>query len=234
MFGTIGPVWDGNEVWLVVAGGATFAAFPAWYASMFSGLLHRAAARALLPDRPRGLVRVAREERRARAGARSGCGRTRSAASARRSSGASGLSALLYGVPLDSNGDFTGTFWDLFSRYTILAGLAVVAVFAFHGATFLTLRTTGELCERAGRAARRLSLPAVVARRRLPRLDGRRRRAAQRQGRLPAGPAGRDRDRARSCSRRSSLAGGAAGRSRRPRSGRSPPSRRCSRACIRA
>ena len=37
MFETIGPVWDGNEVWLVVAGGATFAAFPAWYATMFSG-----------------------------------------------------------------------------------------------------------------------------------------------------------------------------------------------------
>ena len=69
---------------------------------------------------------------------------------------------LLQGVPLDSNGDYAGTFWDLFSVYTVLGGLAVVAIFAFHGAGFLTLRTTGELCERAAATARRLSLPATV------------------------------------------------------------------------
>jgi cytochrome d ubiquinol oxidase subunit II len=73
-----------------------------------------------------------------------------------------GLSALLAGVPLNSNGDFTGTFWDLFSWYTVLAGLAVVVLFAFHGASFLTLRTSGELCKRASRTARRLSIPATV------------------------------------------------------------------------
>jgi cytochrome bd ubiquinol oxidase subunit II len=73
-----------------------------------------------------------------------------------------GLSALLYGVPLDGNGDFTGTFWDLFHPYTVVAGLAVVVIFAFHGATFLTLRTTGDLCERARRTARRLSIPAAA------------------------------------------------------------------------
>jgi hypothetical protein len=60
---TIGPVWDGNEVWLVVAGGATFAAFPAWVRDDVLGLLHRAAARPLLPHHPRRLVRVALEER---------------------------------------------------------------------------------------------------------------------------------------------------------------------------
>ena len=58
-------------------------------------------------------------------------------------------------MPLNSNGDFAGNFGDLFSAYTVFAGLAVVLLFAFHGATFLTLRTTGDLCERAaqGRAA---------------------------------------------------------------------------------
>jgi cytochrome d ubiquinol oxidase subunit II len=71
-----------------------------------------------------------------------------------------GLSALLNGVPLDSNGDFSGVFWDLFRPYTLLAGIAVVALFAFHGATFLTIRTTGDLCERARRTARALSFPA--------------------------------------------------------------------------
>jgi cytochrome d ubiquinol oxidase subunit II len=72
-----------------------------------------------------------------------------------------GLANLLHGVPLDSNGDFTGTFWDLFSGYTVLAGIAFMLVFAFHGAAFLTLRTTGDLWQRAGRAARRLALPAA-------------------------------------------------------------------------
>jgi cytochrome d ubiquinol oxidase subunit II len=74
-----------------------------------------------------------------------------------------GLSNLLYGLPLDSNGDFTGTFWDLFSGYTVLAGVTVVVLFAFHGATYLTLRTTGDLCERAAAAARRLSVVAALA-----------------------------------------------------------------------
>ena len=61
------------------------------------------------------------------------------------------------------NGDFNGTFWDLFSGYTVLAGIAFVLLFAFHGAAFLTLRTTGDLFERTGRAARRLALPAAAA-----------------------------------------------------------------------
>jgi cytochrome d ubiquinol oxidase subunit II len=73
-----------------------------------------------------------------------------------------GLSALLYGVPLNSDEDFAGTFTDLFSPYTVVAGLAVVLLFAFHGATFLTLRTTGDLCERAAHASKRLSLPATI------------------------------------------------------------------------
>ena len=63
---TIGPVWDGNEVWLVVAGGATFAAFPAWYATMFSGFYLALLLILVLPHRPRRLVRVALEERDAR------------------------------------------------------------------------------------------------------------------------------------------------------------------------
>src|SRR5262245_35048195 len=72
------------------------------------------------------------------------------------------LSNLLYGVPINSSGDFAGDFGDLFTGYTVLAGLAVVLLFAFHGATYLTIRTTGDLCERAARAARRLSLLAAV------------------------------------------------------------------------
>jgi len=161
MFQTIGPVWDGNEVWLVVAGGATFAAFPAWYGTMFSGLYL-----ALLLVLLCLIVRVLSFEWRGKAESP----RWKSVwlwANAIGSAGAAliwgvGLSNLLYGLPIDVAGTYTGSFWDLFSGYTVLAGVAVVVLFAFHGATFLTLRTTGELCERAHVAARRLSIAAVV------------------------------------------------------------------------
>jgi cytochrome bd ubiquinol oxidase subunit II len=159
MFDTIGPVWDGNEVWLVVAGAATFAAFPSWYATMFSGFYI-----ALLLVLFFLIVRVISFEWRSK----SASPRWRRVwlwANAVGSFGASliwgvALANLVYGVPIDSSGDFDGSFWDVFSAYTVVAGLAVVLLFCFHGATFLTLRTTGELYERAGRVARRLALPA--------------------------------------------------------------------------
>ena len=158
---TIGPVWDGNEVWLVVAGGATFAAFPAWYATMFSGFYL-----ALLLILAFLIVRVVSFEWRSK----SETPRWRSTwtwANTIGSFGASllwgvGLSCLVYGVPIDSDGDFTGDLLDLFSPYSVFAGVAVVTLFAFHGATFLTLRTVGELRGRAEAAARRLALPAAV------------------------------------------------------------------------
>jgi cytochrome d ubiquinol oxidase subunit II len=161
MFATIGPLWDGNEVWLVVAGGATFAAFPAWYASMFSGLYL-----ALLLVLACLIVRVLSFEWRAK----STSPRWRSVwlwANAGGSVGASlvwgvGLSNLLYGVALDSNGDFTGSFWDLFGVYTLAGGITVLLLFVFHGATFLTLRTSGDLRGRAEHYARRLGPPAAV------------------------------------------------------------------------
>jgi len=73
-----------------------------------------------------------------------------------------GLANLLYGTPINSSGDFDGSFWDLFNGYTLLAGVAVVAIFAFHGATYLTLRTQGDLLDRAGRASRRLAAVSAV------------------------------------------------------------------------
>jgi cytochrome bd ubiquinol oxidase subunit II len=157
MFASIGPVWDGNEVWLVTAGAATFAAFPAWYATMFSGLYI-----ALLAVLFFLIIRVLSFEWREK----SESPRWRKVwlwANAVGSLGASliwgvGLANLLYGLPINSSGDFTGSFWDLFNPYTVVAGLAVVATFAFHGATYLTLRTRGDLLERAGVAARRLSI----------------------------------------------------------------------------
>ena len=73
------------------------------------------------------------------------------------------LASLLYGVPIASDQTFAGDFGDLFSAYTVLAGIAVCLLFAFHGAVFLTLRTLGDLRERARRAAARLApLTALV------------------------------------------------------------------------
>ena len=161
MLETIGPVWDGNEVWLVVAAGATFAAFPAWYGTMFSGFYL-----ALLLVLVLLIVRVVSFEWREKSDDPR-WQRTWLSANTTASVGAPflwglALTSLLHGVPLDSDGDFAGSFWDLFSVYTVFAGLATVTLFSFHGAIFLSLRLTGELGARAADAARRLSLPASV------------------------------------------------------------------------
>jgi cytochrome bd ubiquinol oxidase subunit II len=161
MLGTIGPVWDGNEVWLVVATGATFAAFPAWYATMFSALYL-----ALLLILVCLIVRVVSFEWRER----SASPRTRLAWQWANTVGSVGapflwgvaLANLLHGLPLDEKGVFTGTFLDLFDGYTVLAGFATVLLFALHGATFLTLRIHVDLGARAAAAARRLSAPTAV------------------------------------------------------------------------
>jgi cytochrome bd ubiquinol oxidase subunit II len=161
MFESIGPVWDGNEVWLVVAGGATFAAFPAWYGTMFSGFYL-----ALLLLLFFLIVRVLSFEWRDK-GEGTHWRRVWLWANAGGSAGIAlvwgiALSTLLHGVPLNSSGDYAGNFWDLFTAYTVLGGIAFVLVFAFHGANFLTLRTTADLCRRARVAARTLAIPAVA------------------------------------------------------------------------
>ena len=161
MFESIGPVWDGNEVWLVVAAGATFAAFPAWYATMFSGFYL-----ALLLILVCLIVRVVSFEWREKSDSR----RWRAVWQWANTVGSFGapflwgiaLTNLLHGVPLNSSHGFSGSFTDLFSGYTVLGGMATVFVFAFHGATYLAIRTGGDLGARAAATARRLSVPAIL------------------------------------------------------------------------
>jgi cytochrome d ubiquinol oxidase subunit II len=161
MFESIGPVWDGNEVWLVTAGAATFAAFPIWYSTMFSGFYI-----ALLLVLALLIVRVLSFEWRGKS-ERQGW---RAFWSWMNTIGSAGvpllwgiaLSSLLHGVPLQSDGNFAGDFGDLFSGYTVLAGIALVVLFALHGAVFLTLRTLGDLQERARRTAALLAPAAVL------------------------------------------------------------------------
>ncbi len=161
MFDAIGSAWDGNEVWLVVAGAATFAAFPVWYATMFSGFYL-----ALVLVLVCLIVRVVSFEWRTK----SESPRWRAVWCWANTVGSVGaalvwgvaLANLVHGVPIDSAHNFSGTFLDLFRPYTVFAGVVVVVLFSFHGATFLTLRTVGELCERSTQVARRLALPAAL------------------------------------------------------------------------
>ncbi len=158
---TIGPHWDGNEVWLLTAGGATFAAFPHWYATMFSGF-YPAFFLLLLALIVRGVSFEFRSK--------DANPQWRSLWDWAAFTG-SLLSALLLGVtfanlakgvPIDASMTYTGTLWTLLNPYGLIGGLATLAGFAFYGAIFLSLKTTGELMHRAQAAARKLWLPAVI------------------------------------------------------------------------
>ena len=158
---TIGPHWDGNEVWLITAGGATFAAFPNWYATMFSGfylplfllligLIIRGVAFEFRgkDDNPRWrnlwdwclfagsllptiLFPIA-------------------------------FSNLIRGVPIDANMQYVGGFFNLLNPYALLAALAVTLLFLLHGASFLSIKTTGEIEQKAKEFVRWLWLLVVL------------------------------------------------------------------------
>lgn len=161
MINTVGPLWDGNEVWLLVAGGATFAAFPNWYATMFSGF-YLALFVILVALIMRG---VAFEFR----------GKHDTVAWRKWWDRAlfwgSLLPALLFGVawgnilrgvPIDGSQEYVGGFFDLLNPYALVAGLTTVGLFVLHGAVFLTLKTTDPIRARARTAARRLAWPATA------------------------------------------------------------------------
>ena len=146
----IGPLWDGNEVWLVTFGGALFAMFPEAYATIFSGfylpfmLLLMALIFRAVSLEFRGKIASPAWRRVWDGGF----------------FGSSLLATLLFGVavgngvmgvPLDERGLFAGHFTDLIGPYPLLVGLLAVALFAMHGAIFLFLKTEGAVQERLGR-----------------------------------------------------------------------------------
>lgn len=158
---TIGPVWDGNEVWLLTAGGATFAAFPEWYATMFSGF-YLALFLILVALIVRGVAFEFRDKH--------DTPRWRATWDAAIVVG-SVVPALLWGVAfanlvrgvaLDADHEYVGSFFDLLNPYALLGGLATLVLCASHGAIFLTLRTDGDLRERARSLARPLSGGVVL------------------------------------------------------------------------
>lgn len=159
---TIGPFWDGNEVWMITAGGALFAAFPHVYATMFSGF-YMALFLMLVGLILRG---VAIEFR-----SKDESSQWRSAWDWMICIGST-LPALLWGVavtnliqgiPINAKMQYVGSFFDLLSPYTLVGGIAFLLVFLFHGALFLTLRVEGQLIERARGFAVNIGLFAAVA-----------------------------------------------------------------------
>jgi cytochrome bd-type quinol oxidase subunit 2 len=161
LINTIGPWWDGNEVWLIVAGAAIFAAFPGWYATMFSAL-YLALVVVLVALFARG---VSFEYRGKRDGQRWRSGWTWALAI-----GSTllplligvALGDLLTGLPINSQHNFTGNFFDLLTGYGLMTGINMLVLCLLHGATFLALRTTDELRARARAAGRAIGVAAIV------------------------------------------------------------------------
>jgi cytochrome d ubiquinol oxidase subunit II len=158
---TIGPWWDGNEVWLIVAGAGTFAAFPDWYATWFSAL-YVALLLVLAALMARGVAleyATKRDDERWLRAWRWAL--TIGSLLAPLVIGI-GLGDLLTGLPINSSHEFTGNFGDLFTGYGVWTGFTMLSLCLLHGATFLKLRTTGAVRERARALARPLGWAAIA------------------------------------------------------------------------
>ncbi len=157
LINTIGPVWDGNEVWLLSAAGATFAAFPEWYATLFSGF-YLPLLLILLCLIVRGVAfeyRAKRPEERWQTNWEHAIFWT------------SLLPAVLWGVAfgnivrgvkIDAQKEYVGNVFDLLNPYALLGGLVTLTLFTFHGAVFAALKTLGDIRVRARALALRLGL----------------------------------------------------------------------------
>jgi cytochrome bd ubiquinol oxidase subunit II len=162
---TIGPLWDGNEVWLIVAAASMFAAFPGWYATMFSGL-YLAMVVLLMALIIRGVAFEYRGKRDAARWTRTwDWSMTVGSLIAPLLIGIA-LGDLLHGLPINSAQNYTGSFWNLFQPYALVTGVTLVLLCLLNGATFLSLKTTGAMRERSGMLARRVApftAAAVIA-----------------------------------------------------------------------
>ncbi|MFD4458731.1 cytochrome d ubiquinol oxidase subunit II [Nocardia sp. NPDC058480] len=158
---TIGPVWDGNEVWLITAGGAMFAAFPEWYASLFSGFYL-----ALLLLLVALILRICAIEWRSKINSpkwRAWCDIGIGIGSWIPALAWGWVFAnLVRGVPLNEKRQIVGSAWELLSPYALLGAATTAILFALHGAIFLALKTGGEVRDDARTCVRILFVPTVV------------------------------------------------------------------------
>jgi cytochrome bd ubiquinol oxidase subunit II len=158
---TIGPFWDGNEVWLITAGGAIFAAFPVWYATMFSGF-YIALLIILVALILRGVSFEFRSKYESQDWRRIWDRIIFISSTVLAFLWGVAMANLIKGVPIDGSMNYVGGFFDLISLYTIVAGISTLCMFIFHGAIFLSLKTEGLLMERAQRIAKRIGICALV------------------------------------------------------------------------
>ncbi len=162
---TLGPIWDGNEVWLLVAGGATFAAFPEWYATLFSGFYLP-----LFLILVSLIIRGVAFEYRSKHGDAKWRNRWDNAIVV-----ASFVPSLLWGVafaniargvPLERSSqgfiEYTGGFFNLLNPFALVGGLVTLTLFATHGAFFIALKTEGTVRDRANQLAGRLGLATAL------------------------------------------------------------------------
>ncbi|WP_396598865.1 cytochrome d ubiquinol oxidase subunit II [Frigoribacterium sp. R86507] len=161
LINTIGPVWDLNETWVIVAGAFLFAAFPEWYATLFSGfyLLMLLILLALIA---RGVSFEYRHQR-----PESSWKRRFDLMIVVGSAVPAFVWGLVFanvvqGVPLDEGHDYTGTLLDLLNPYALLGGLTTLLLFFTHGVVFVTLKTEGEIRGRARRLATRAGVVTIV------------------------------------------------------------------------
>ncbi|MEU2734347.1 cytochrome d ubiquinol oxidase subunit II [Streptomyces sp. NPDC007095] len=161
LINTIGPVWDGNEVWLLSAGGATFAAFPEWYATLFSGF-YLPLLLILVCLIVRGVAfeyRVKRPEENWQRNWETAIFWT-SLVPAFMWGVAFGN--IVHGVKIDKNFEYVGNFGDLLNPYALLGGLVTLTLFTFHGTVFVGLKTVGDIRERARKLSLGVGLVAAV------------------------------------------------------------------------
>jgi cytochrome d ubiquinol oxidase subunit II len=161
MYNSVGPVWDGNEVWVLVAGGATFAAFPEWYATLFSGF-YLPLLLILVGLIVRGLAFEYRAKRdddtwRARWDLALIVGSTVPAFL-----WGVAFANIVAGVPIDADKEFTGNLFTLLNPFGLLGGLVTLTLFATHGALFVALKTDGDIRHRARALALRTGAVAAV------------------------------------------------------------------------
>jgi cytochrome d ubiquinol oxidase subunit II len=159
---TIGPFWDANEVWLITAGGAMFAAFPDWYATLFSGF-YLALVLMLLALIVRGVAFEFRSKDENPTWRKTWDTLIFIGSLVPALLWGVAMSNIIRGVPIDGSMNYVGGFWNLLNPYALVSGVAAVVIFSLHGAIFLSLKVGEPLKARALSAARRLWPAALIA-----------------------------------------------------------------------
>jgi cytochrome d ubiquinol oxidase subunit II len=161
LINTIGPVWDGNEVWLLVAGGATFAAFPNWYATLFSGF-YLPLLLILLALIVRGVAFEYRAKRHRDEWRRGWDAAIIIGSFVPALLWGVAFANILRGVPIDADKEYAGGFFNLLNAYALLGGLTTLLLFLTHGAMYLALKTDGDIRARARALAVKVGIAAAL------------------------------------------------------------------------